>query len=540
MIRRATRRSSVRIDDGRTDRHVTSLVTGLRYKKTAPMGFHSAQITLSIDPREFRDLGAGDKVYVYSPTGRTRWEGFIDNPGSLDGSEGKSLELTAMGTGIITEDQQRAAVYIDRDLGQWYEGGSSTPLVAANKQTGPDPKGVAGDGILCQFPAGNPVATGSDALMNYALPAGLEWGALALTVKSGKIDSGYWHRLLYIGTTTGSVPVAYTNRIDTAVAPRDYYVAETPTGHPPIGVRTIGLYLERSGGATNVVDDNTWSFFYDVSVLQRRMKRDGTLVTGLAGMVTDKYVRADWVVEDLVGRVLGSLLDPTAVTIAATTWQIDQLAYHDGATAAQILDDLALFEPDMLWEVLESTSRGYRFNYRPWPTAVRYEISTRDGFDAPGSDDDLCNRVTVKWVDSTGKSRITVRTATSAQYPALSALEEQGRVKDAEPVTLPDGKGSLANAERAGDMALAAKADPPKSANATVARPILDLLTGAWVEPRDIEPGYLVRVRETGDELRLTEVDVDDLANTADLQLGTPILTEEQRFVRLANVAAAR
>jgi hypothetical protein len=41
--------------------------------------------------------------------------------------------------------------------------------------------------------------------------------------------------------------------------------------------------------------------------------------------------------------------------------------------------------------------------------------------------------------------------------------------------------------------------------------------------PWEIEPGYLCRVRETGDDLRITQVDYDDDSCSMLLTLGTPV-----------------
>jgi hypothetical protein len=66
-----------------------------------------------------------------------------------------------------------------------------------------------------------------------------------------------------------------------------------------------------------------------------------------------------------------------------------------------------------------------------------------------------------------------------------------------------------------------------------VRRPIVDQLTGNMVMPWEIEPGYLCRVRETGDDLRITQVDYDDdrLLDAADARDAGP--DGEQRLARL-------
>jgi hypothetical protein len=189
-----------------------------------------------------------------------------------------------------------------------------------------------------------------------------------------------------------------------------------------------------------------------------------------------------------------------------------------------------MYEPNHLWEILESGPNGlHRFNFRRWPTTVRYEVSTRDGYSAPGSDTDLCNRVAVDWVDKLGKQQSVTR---SSSVPALDQATPP-ILRHAEKVTLPEGRGSLANAQRIGDQVLASLSGREKAATVTVRRPIMDSLRGRLVQPWEIEPGYLARVRETGDVLRLTEVDYDDDDASAVLTLGTPVMTVEQRIQRL-------
>lgn len=551
---------AVRINDGQTDRHVTGHVSGLRFKKTAPGGYHSASFTIAIDPGEFTDLSAADRVWVYGPTGETIWEGYLDNPAAVDGASGRSLEISAMGTMILASDQRVQLIYADRDLGMWDQwlGGNAAASASATTAGDPTTPDSETQGLLTQFNPGQPIGPGSLAQIGYVgfqRAPGWQFGAISVRLKSGKAappaapDTSYQTDLAYSVAGGGSGFLAIGGAgIRTTPGVVQRWVGEA--GNPPALTTGLALRLRRVGAATNVVDDKTWSFFDDVIVTGRRMLRDGSLVLGVAGMVTTDYVRADWVVEDLVGRVLRPVLDQHSVEIEAGTWPIDQLTYHAGATPAEVFDDLALWEPNHYWGFGASTARGVRFYYRKWPTVPRYEISTRDGYDAPGSDLDLCNRVAVTWTDPAGKERTTAVWAASGPGvippgapagtvpavfgSALAALESVGRVRDAEPVTLPEGQGSAANAQRIGTMVLEDRVNPPKAATATVSREIFDKSAGRWVAPYEIQPGCLVAVRETGDVLRLTEVDYDDEQGAATLTLGTPVLSIEQRVARLA------
>lgn len=529
---------SVRINDGSTDRHVTASATNLRWKSTAPGGFHSASMTLTIDPSTFTDLGPADRIYIYGPNGATLWEGFLDNPARTAGDEGVGLDISAMGTVVLASDRRQALPYLTRDLGNWTQNRASSSAVSASASVSDDPSATSGgavdEGLLVQLNPGQPVVTGSVAQIGWSglVDAGMELGVVGCMIKSGKVDANYRTDIVYSSGPGTAALITIGTNINTTPTNVVRYVGLASSF--PAGQNRIAVQLRRSGAATNVADDTTWSLFYSVAIVARRMDAAGNLLdaTALQAQGGAVSVRADHIVADLVGRML-TVRDPNNVTIDAASYAIDQLSYTEPVSMADVLDDLSLYEPDFYWGLGASSSAGYAFWYRAWPTMVRYEVSTRDGYDAPGSDVDLCNRIAVKWTDVKGVDRTTIVTATSAQYPALKALEDVGRVRDAEPITLPEGRGSAANAQRAGEQALAARANPPKAATATVRRPIADLLRGGFAMPYELEPGYLVRVRETGDVLRCTEVEVDDEAGVATLTLGEPVLSEEQRLARL-------
>jgi len=519
---------AVRIFDGTTDRHVTQHVSDLRFTKTAPGGHLAASMRLSLPRDTFDDLGPADKCWIYdATTGRPLWEGFTQNPGATDGPAGQGFDLSAIGTTVLTTDESRALVYIDKDLTKWerYSGG----LAAATVENTADPTGVdTGDGVLLQFNPAQTVGTGQFVQVgyNHLRGAGLELGAFQWSFKSGKADANYNVAYVQRGGTPATNIVQGT--LSTTLATLGRYV-NGGAGHFDTGTDAVALDLSRDGGATTIggTDDSTWTWFTELFILMRRMNKFGTLVTGSGGMVSSSSVLASQVVEDLLGRVL-TFCDKNASTVEATTFLINQLAYYDAVNVRKVLDDLAGLEPDFLSEMLHSTPSGYVFNYRAWPTEARYEISTADGYSKTGGDVDLCNRIAVTWIDERGRSQ--VETVTTV----VPALDDQGRIRDAEPVTLTKGRGSQENAQRYGEQVLAAKNEGPKAATARVGRRIKDHLRGTWAEPWEIEPGYMASVRETGDLLRLTQMEYVDADGAAMLQLGLPTPTVDERVARAA------
>lgn len=527
---------AVRINDGTTDRHVTRYVRGLRFTKAAPGGFHSASLELNLPQATFNDLGPADKVFVYdAATGKTLWEGFTQNPGAVDGAAGQRFDLSAIGTSVLATDEARGAIYIDRRLDPWFQSNAGASVASGSAQATEDPatSGNLGQVIKTQLNPGVPITTGGWVGMAYHQlgAVGMEFGAMFITTRSGMTDTNYRTELVTPLTFFQIGPAGTINT--TATSENRWVDAGGP--NPPAGTTVFLLRLRRAaGGATNITVDTLYSIFGNLAVLGRRMDRFGTLVVSQfgagGGMKSNTYVQADWVVEDLLGRVL-TFCDKNASTIEATTFQIDQLAYPEAVNARRILEDLAGFEPDFLWELLHSTPSGYVFNYRAWPTNARYEISTADGYNKTGGDVDLCNRIAVTWTDPQGRKQVEVVTAT------VPELDVTSRIRDADPVELSPGNSSSDNAVRYGQEILAAKNTGPKSATARLGRPVMDLLSGSRVQPWEIEPGYMVRVRESGDLLRLTEMEYVDDDGAAILQLGLPTPTVEER---LAGISANR
>lgn len=515
--------------DGLTDRVVTQYVRGLRFRKTAPGGFASASCTIVLPRSELANLGPSDRFYVYDArTGRTVWDGYTENPGTSDGPEGQSFDLSAMGGTVLASDRTEKAVYADTDHDQWL-----LQLSASSATVQTDDSGD----LACAFNSGAAIGTGSQAEAIYKGLTGSSQfvGSYSYTWTAGKTDANYkvedgTGQMDRAGVGTGGFAVEASATFVTTGGT----VAKTPADFGDSQNYVI-VRAVRTGGATNVADELTWVRFHNLTVNARMLTATGALASATQPLT------ASAIAADIVGRLLSSV-DPVRVSIDATTEVIDQLAYRDGANAGEIFDDLALHEPDYYWGIGASNAAGlHEFWFRAWPTEVRYEISVRDGYNAPGGDTDLCNRIAVFWTDAKGQDRVTLVGQYVQEIGNRAPVDGSGvpdpafvgRIKDSDPVTLPEGRGSAANAQRVGAAILATKASASKAATAVVARPITDLFTGLEVMPWEINPGYPTRVRETGDVLRLTEVEYIDDDCAATLTLGTPTLTSDQILARV-------
>jgi hypothetical protein len=207
-----------------------------------------------------------------------------------------------------------------------------------------------------------------------------------------------------------------------------------------------------------------------------------------SGYVSD-YVNVQEVVADLLGRLLPKFDGPNAV-ITSDVFPIEQLAYPDGASAQKIFEDLMLMLPAYYWAAWESGDNGlHRFEWVPWPTDVRYEAPTHDGYDSPGSAGELYNAVSVRWRNAGGVGQTTRRTSAVAELSAADLTREFY-------IDLGDEVGNATNAVQVGDQFLAEHAVPLNTGSLTVSRPITDFQTGRQVMPWEIRPGHLIRVRD--------------------------------------------
>lgn len=523
---------AVRIKDGTRDVHVTDGCRSLSFTKTAPGGHQSAQLRLNLPRADFPDLGDADRLWYYDPrTGATIWEGYTNAPGtSQERGAGEGFDLTALGGMSLATDDRRALHYVDREQGNWRR--STASAASARTEWTTVPIVTNGNALVMGFTPGQPIGTGSYAALEYPFDqTDMEFGHAWFGVDGGKTDAAYKTEFHYNNGSWTAFDFGGTlsTTLNNPIIPD----AADPGWPIPDGVVIFALALLRTGGATTIADDTTYAAWpaANMAILGRLLDKTGTRV----GISTNSYVLASEVVTDLLGRILLPVCDGVAAAIAVTTVHLEQLVYWQAVTARTVLDDLGLWEPDYLWEILHTNSSGkHVFNWRAWPTTARYEISTADGYSKPGTDSGQCNRLVVRYTDEAGVPQTYTATA------AVSALDDVGRVRHADPITLSAGQGSATDAAAIGTDVLADLNAGASAASAVVRRRITDLATGHQVEPFEIEPGYLVRVRETGDLLRLTEMTYDwsvDGASSARLSLGRPRLTVEQRVARLARIA---
>lgn len=196
------------------DRYITKEISGLRWKVTAPGGYHSASLALNLEPGSLLGLNASDPIRIFGPSGRTLFQGFIDNPGRFSDRGGSGFELSAMGTTVLASDQARPLVYVDRELVAWEA--YQKNLAYSSASVSPDPANVnivAGDGLLTQFNR-QAVPLNGISQIGYTGMAGtdMQVGGIYAVLKSGKNDSGHRNQYAYAGPASAAARATSTPR----------------------------------------------------------------------------------------------------------------------------------------------------------------------------------------------------------------------------------------------------------------------------------------------------------------------------------------
>jgi hypothetical protein len=525
---------TVRLKTSRKDVDVTAQIGSLTFRSTIPGGFASASITLnkpiSLQPDEIAYFG---KMYVYDGrNGMTVWEGRVEDPGRTADASGTVWGLSAIGPSAHASDRTYPIIYVDTSTDRWERSQYST------KNGITEVSEIDSDTPCLQVRAeeGVTVTTSWDGDWIYR---GLQFTRQTLgRVRCDHVEGGAstnYQVGLYV--RTGSTLVGFVSTDPWTTSPH------TLSGTFGFTNWTTGLDNCSIAAYRNVsnttADTFAWSNFYNICV--RSVVKDAS-----GNDLTTPYIVNDidpaQVVTDLLGRYLDQYDGPNAVIVSSGN-RIPQLAYPDGITAAGIFDDLAALDPAYYWAAWETTPAGkWRFFYGPWPTHVRYDADTSDGFDSPGSASDLYNEVQIRWLDPAGKMRTTVRTST---VPVLVAA---GVTRTAY-IDISDELGTSANATRVGDNFLAEHQYPPNAGTLIVARPIQDLDTGRMVMPWEINPGNLIRVRGVlprVDSLnptardgvtvfKVVSMDYDTSSASATLELDSYSRTVAQQLANLKN-----
>lgn len=467
------------------DDHVTQKLKDLSFRREAVGGLQS--ISVSFDaPLSTLAVATLEKVYLFDArTAETIGEARVADLGrSASADGGQTWEIVAFGPAQHASDIMAPAVYVDQSITDgWRQVDRVTKGATWSQSTRPgSTTDAAAEAQVFQFPQGLTVGTSDEVTSRYerVREAGMKLGRLSVTVDGGANDTDYQTKVMVRTAGAGGGSVATAN-LSTASA----NVAAVVVTDWANGRNGIDLKFLRAVNTGAVANDNRWASFSSIVVRTLLLNQDGTEIT--TGYTQD-YVLAHEVVEDLLGRRLPEFDGAGAIIDTSGTFQIDSLVYVDGVSPKEIFDDLMLLEPAFYWTTgPDTTGNGYAFEWKEWPTSVRYEATLEDGGNFPASAQELYNEVLVRYRDKRGRTRSLTVTGACPMLDA-AGLTRRAEFDVGDEIHTPNG------AQRVGDNFLAAHKYPPNAGTLSIARPIRDLTTGQMVQPFEIEAGELIRV----------------------------------------------
>lgn len=542
---------SIAVPERRTGfvRHLTPKVTGTQWAD-AVQGCMSADFTV-LDPTASATLTQDCKVVISDPaSGEVLWTGTVARHGVQRSPMGESAVVRCVGNVDDAYSTRHWSLpYIVRDYSEWeretirYKSGREWEMsVGARKEDPP------WDSLNISISEGKKLYPGDGGRMAYMGHMGSDMyigsfrgildcgtgqhpvvanGAPSYLVTSFEYGDRFYNQL-----ANSSFDTAASTFYFTAMTNPNWPTPPNPHTTPPRNVAdsnylVVATKFTDSAGVV-VTNENVWMAFSYVVVLGQRIDRYGANVLATDGD-EDGAIHAGTIIEDLVGRCLRGVVDPTLVDIRMDTWRLTQADYRDPTTPGEIMDDLLLVHPDHLWRMgRRSNSSGLAsLSWRLWETTPRYLIDPADAeVDLDGSPDPLYNSLTVSWVDWKGRPRSTSFTADPALYPDIADL--QG-IREAPPIELDASLGEYEIVQRVGLMMLDQVARRVPAGTITVTRPVLDLKTQSLVPPSQIEAGTTCAL--TTDEPvivhRVQEV-THEGTDAANLSVGRPRLTLDQ------------
>lgn len=480
---------AVRVRNARYDGMVTGYIHGApNFSKADPGGYIAASFTL--DQRlGFRSdiMQPYSRVYFYNrASGDTVFEGDVTHPGRATGTDGALFEVQVDGGAERMRDWSGAHIYVDRDLTAWSKI-QSTSLISSKVEAGDDRGGGGGDALQLAFQENTHVETNYriEAIYQRFIDASQEMGRFNYSWDGGHTSGSPGWLVRSIATPPSSLVRSQILNVGGGGYSGAVRVISYPTGP-----NQLVLQLIWTGGSSNTGTlDNVWASILNPSVTARMWMKDGT---DMPGATYQDYVTADMVVGDMLGTsLLNTAMDGANATIdLGSSYQIWQLAYPDGTTPADIMEDLMRFEPAMSWFVGASTPGIDKYSFR-WvvhPTAVRYEaIVWEDEYSNGVQPVDQYNEVVTRWRSTVGNPRMSVATQS---IPEMTAVGRTRRFFQ----DLTDTTGHTLNADQSNINVLADHRYPQNSGQVKIARPITDLKTGRTVQPYDIQEGEMIRL----------------------------------------------
>lgn len=481
---------AVRVRNARYDGMVTGwLHDEPKFGKLDPGGHDAGSIVL--DQRlGFRTdiMQPFTRVYILDKrTGDVVFEGDATWPGTgVSSDTGPLVSVNIEGGNKRMGDWTGARIYIDRDFEAWKK--TNTANVSTNVEAGDDRGGSGSDALTLAFPMDQHVEANhrAEAIYDRIREAGQEIGWLNYAWDGGHTSGSPGWLVRSIATPPSTVVRSQILSVAGGASSGAVWGGSLPTDSTSCFLQLIWTDGSSSTGTSG--NDIVWCSFLRIVVQAKLLLKDGT--ARLAGSYSD-FINAVDVWNDLLGDQLSAVFDgPGAQLDAGTSFQIRQLAFPDGVTPQQVVDELMTFEPGCTYYIGASNPANNKYSVK-WlerSPVPRYEAMVWIDEQESGIQEvDQYNRVVGRWRTPVGNLRITVATQTIPEMDAVGIVRTYWH-------DLSNTTGDTDNVAQANAKILADHRYPANSGRVTINRPIVDNWTGRTVMPWEIEPGAMIRI----------------------------------------------
>jgi hypothetical protein len=541
----------VRIYDhlGSVDVWVTRWVDDLTFRSVVPGGFASASFRLHL-PQHLYPVAAGwanrsdrlplvrlvNRVQIVDlRTSEIAWEGRIDSAARVT-DDGYAWDIGCAGAMVAATDITKPVFYIDSSLDGW------TALDASPNSTDQYNWASSESSRALQVT----FRSGEDWFNTFGINAYFHFICFATSQYLGRFSVTY--RSIAPSVTGGT---SMTTRANVYTAATDTWqdgVDSTALGATEIRktnavggassftsttAQVIGLdVLGPSPTGLTIPSSSTGSVTWvNPVVVAQRVDRSGTRLTS-ASTYNNDYVTVSQVVEDVLGRFLnnawttssgaplnnpapGSVGTANAYIDTSDTTQITDLKFVDGATAADILNQLMTVQTDAYWAIWESTNTAtndfnaqrFRFEWATWPNSWGYLASSADGLDEQPDAENVYNFVSYQYSDTWHAQNIYVTPTFQQEWwdftdPGPAPLLKNRVTRAA--VVKKDGTLDSSAAATNASAWVDANGKEINTGSITIRRPILLYDAGAdsgsgagrMLDPWMIRPGKLIHITD--------------------------------------------
>lgn len=459
---------------------IDHIVSDISFRSIDPGGFAGVTLTLAV-PVTRSDLAYAHVGIFDAETGEQVASGQIPDNGQSPGSGQPIRQVTAIGAGVGSmQNEKKPRIYIDSDQSAWVQAfGTSLQTTAWQYKESPTGSGF-NSWVLNITSDTAPVNRRSD----------LRYHAMRSTDQL--IGHYYFQHRAGRASSNNRMRAYASNYDDTTydITSDQSWSASTVDVQATLGFDfllasnrdNIFLSYLRKNSTLTVDRDLDWIELMSLTVRGTTYSRTGQITAG-SGKTPDLFA-------DVFYRT--PAIDAESARIDDDrSFDHYQLAWKEGVTNYQVANDLVEADAAFTWAVWGRQPNGlYEAEARLRSSEPRYELSITDDFRNASDSGNAAKWLNEVWVTGTIDSGRLVarRVPASASYVRPADAPFASTVKSISPFT-------SAEADRVAADIIKDSYTDANAAKVRVSRRVKDNLTGRYVEPYMIRPGYLVRVR---------------------------------------------